>query len=512
MLSTTIFSAINMLFSLRSPSIYISSYVVQLVAYPIGVGWSKVFPDRVFKLGPVKFNLNPGPFNFKEHALVVLMANASFGGGAGYFTDTITAHKGFYGIDFGVGYAIVLGISSQCIGFGLAGLVRKWLVEPGNMIWPSNLVNTSFMYTLHDHSKTDPAKTNGWAISRYRWFLYVFIGAFCWYWIPGYLFQALSVFAFPTFIAPNNPTVNKVFGGWTGMALLPITFDWTQIAGYVGSPLIPPWFALANTSIAVVAWFWIVAPALHWSGTWYADWLPFSDSGSWDNTQNSYNVTRILSPEFTLDPQKYAEYSPIFLSTTFAIAYGLSFAGIVALVVHTALFYSKEIWLRFRDTDHQMDDIHSKMMRKYKPVPQWWFLIVFLPCFALCFVAAYAWKTELPWWGIIVAILISLIWLIPVGIIQAMTNVQIGLNVFTEFLVGYILPGRPTAMMMFKTYGYITMTQALYFVQDMKLGHYLKLPPRTMFFGQISATVWSVFVQTAVFYCKLTIPKSCAVA
>lgn len=31
-------------------------------------------------------------------------------------------------------------------------------------------------------------------------------------------------------------------------------------------------------------------------------------------------------------------------------------------------------------------------------------------------------------------------------------------------------PGKPNAMMLFKTYGYITMTQGLAFTQDMKLG------------------------------------------
>lgn len=502
MLMTTIFSGMNMLFSLRQPSIVITSYVAQLVAYPVGVGMAKVLPNRELNLLGLKFNLNPGPFNFKEHGLIVLMANAAYGSGAGYFTDILTAQKAFYGFDFGVGYAILLGLTSQCIGFGMAGLVRIWLVEPASMIWPQDLVNVAFMYTLHDHTKTDPAKTSGWTVSRYRWFFYVFIGAFCWYWIPGYLFQALSVFVFPTFIAPDNVTVNKVFGGWTGMGLLPITFDWTQIAGYTLSPLIPPWHAIANTLIGVVVFFWIACAGLHWTGTWYADWLPFSDPTSWDNTQNPYNVSRILTPENTLDVAKYEEYSPIFLSTTFAMAYGLSFAGIIALLFHAGLFHSKEIWMRWRDKEHAMDDIHAKMMRKYKQVPQWWFLCVFIPMFALCFVTAYVWDTGLTWWAIILAMVIALVWLIPIGIVQAITNIQLGLNVFTEFIIGYALPGRPTAMMMFKTYGYITMTQGLAFVADMKLGHYLKLPPRTMFWGQIVATVWSVFVQVGVFYCK----------
>ena len=52
--------------------------------------------------------------------------------------------------------------------------------------------------------------------------------------------------------------------------------------------------------------------------------------------------------------------------------------------------------------------------------------------------------------------------------------------------------------MLFKTYGYITMYQALYFVQDLKLGWYMKIPPRTMFWSQTIATIWSSIVQVAV--------------
>jgi len=508
MVMTTAFSGMNILFSLRQPSIVITSYVAQLIAYPIGVGMAKILPNRQWNVAGLKFNLNPGPFNFKEHALIVLMANASYGGGANYFTDILVAQKAFYGFDFGVGYAILLGLTSQCIGFGMAGLVRMWLVEPASMIWPGNLVNVAFMYTLHDHSETDPAKTNGWKISRYRWFIYLLVGSFIWYWIPGFLFQALSAFVFPTFIAPNDVTINKVFGGLTGMGLIPLTFDWTQIAGYTGSPLIPPWHAIANTIIGLITFMFVVAASLHWNGVWYADWLPFSDSRSWDNTQHRYNVTRILTPDFRIDEHKYKEYSPIFLSTTFALCYGLSFAGIISLLFHTAFFHSKEIIMRWRDKEHTMDDIHARMMRKYRQVPQWWFLCVFVPMFALCFVTSYLWDTGLTWWAIVLAMVIALVWLVPVGIVQAVTNIQLGLNVFTEFIIGYALPGRPTAMMMFKTYGYITMSQALAFVSDMKLGHYLKLPPRTVFWAQVAAAAWCVFVQTGVFYCKWLQPST----
>lgn len=500
------FTAINTLFSLRNPAFTVTSIVAQLIAYPIGVGWSMVFPNKELSLFGLRFNLNPGPFNFKEHAIIVMMANASYGGGYGYFTLILTTQNKWFGFDWGWGYAILLGLTTQCLGFGLAGITRKWLVEPANMIWPVDLVSCAFMYTLHDHSKTDPAKTNGWSISRYRMYFLVFCGSFCWYWFPGYIFQALSIFAFPTFIAPNNVTVNKVFGGYSGMGLLPITFDWTSVASWVQSPLIAPWHSLANTAIGVVVFFWIIAPAMHFSGVWYAEYMPFFSDGSFDNTQNSYNVSRILNADYTLNLQAYKEYSPLMLPTTFALCYGLSFAAISCVIVNTVLFNGPEILARWKDKEGQLDDVHSKMMRKYKPLPNWWFACILIPCLALTFVTCYVWDTKMSWWSVIVAVLISTVWIIPIGMVQAVTNIAIGLNVFTEFLVGYMLPGKPNAMMMFKTYGYIAMYQGLEFVSDMKLGHYLKVPPRSMFMCQLVATVWSVVVTVATYYCKCQHP------
>jgi OPT oligopeptide transporter protein len=75
-----------------------------------------------------------------------------------------------------------------------------------------------------------------------------------------------------------------------------------------------------------------------------------------------------------------------------------------------------------------------------------------------------------------------------------------GLNVITEFVAGYMFPGRPLANMMIKTYGYMSMAQVnpssmisneqgLAFVGDLKLGFYMKVPPRAMFRTQIWCTV-----------------------
>ncbi len=130
----------------------------------------------------------------------------------------------WYDQDFGWLWQIMFGITTLCTGYGLAGLARRFLVWPAAMIWPTDLVNCALFYTLHVHSPTDPARANGWSISRYKWFMLVFAGSFLWYWFPGYLFQGLSWFCWITWIWPNNVIVNQLFGGYSGYGLFPLTF------------------------------------------------------------------------------------------------------------------------------------------------------------------------------------------------------------------------------------------------------------------------------------------------
>lgn len=117
----------------------------------------------------------------------------------------------------------MFGITTLCTGYGLAGLARRFLVWPAAMIWPANLVNCTLFYALHDHSPSDPTRTNGWSIGRYKWFLVVFAGSFCWYWFPGFIFTGLSWFCWVTWIYPENVLVNQLFGGYSGYGLLPMT-------------------------------------------------------------------------------------------------------------------------------------------------------------------------------------------------------------------------------------------------------------------------------------------------
>ncbi|KAI9836069.1 MAG: hypothetical protein M1819_001681 [Sarea resinae] len=64
--------------------------------------------------------------------------------------------------------------------------------------------------------------------------------------------------------------------------------------------------------------------------------------------------------------------------------------------------------------------------------------------------------------------------------------------------------------MVFVTYGYITSTQGLKFAADLKLGHYMKIPPRTLFAVQVVATIVSSITQIGVLnWMFANIPNIC---
>lgn len=161
------------------------------------------------------------------------MANVVAGGT--YATDIIATQRVYFNENWGFAYEILLCLSTQIIGFAFAGFVRQFLVWPSSMIWPGALVNTTLLNTLHRTYGKRETKH----ISRERFFVYVFLGSFLWYWLPGYLFTALSVFNWVCWIAPNNVVVNQLFGYSTGLGMGFLTFDWSMIA-FINSPLVIP--------------------------------------------------------------------------------------------------------------------------------------------------------------------------------------------------------------------------------------------------------------------------------
>ncbi len=100
-------------------------------------------------------------------------------------------------------------------------------------------------------------------------------------------------------------------------------------------------------------------------------------SGSFDNTGNPYNVSRIINGDTTFNLAAYKAYSPLFISVTFAMSYGLSFASVTAALTYTIIYHGKKILNQARSLLSEQPDIHARLMSAYKGVPDWWYLSLF---------------------------------------------------------------------------------------------------------------------------------------
>ena len=143
--------------------------------------------------------------------------------------------------------------------------------------------------------------------------------------------------------------------------------------------LVPRSHSLCETTLF---WFFHISYLpeyrfLQYTNVWYSAYLPLLSSDTFDNTGKQYNVSRIINHHSSFNLQAYKAYSPIFLSTSLAILYGLSFANITATFTHTFLYYRKYIWTHARRPLSEQPDIHARLMSVYKEVPDWWYLAVF---------------------------------------------------------------------------------------------------------------------------------------
>lgn len=307
------------------------------------------------------------------------------------------------------------------------------------------MANAALFQTLH--SRANPI-ADGWRISRYRFFIYVFCGSFLWYWFPGFIFTGLSTFAFLCWAAPKNKVVNNLFGMSTGLGFLPTTFDWSQIA-YNGSPLVVPFFAQANVFAGWLFFFALCAPILYYTNTWYTSYMPLSGSDSYDNTGNVYNVSKIVDAHGNFLPESYAAYSPIFMPITFAMGYGISFAVMACLPVHIFLYHWREILSAFKGENKK--DIHARLIMRYKDVPWWYYASLTVIVMGLAIMTLYVWDIGMEFWAVFLAFAMAVIYLIPVGTVYAVANLNSNvLTVLGEIISGYLMPGKPIVMLIFK--------------------------------------------------------------
>lgn len=181
-----------------------------------------ILPDWGLRIRGTRYTLNPGPWTSKEQlfATIIFSGAASYGNFTGLLVMRLPVFFGQRWATFG--FAIMLALANQIFGLGMAGILRRLTVYPQEAVWPMTLPILALNRTLIN-SDNKREIINGWKITRYVCFL-ISAGFFLvYYWLPNQFFQALRMFSWMTWIAPNNFNLAVVTGSYGGMGFNPLS-------------------------------------------------------------------------------------------------------------------------------------------------------------------------------------------------------------------------------------------------------------------------------------------------
>ncbi|KAK7038375.1 OPT oligopeptide transporter [Favolaschia claudopus] len=486
-LGLTAFAAVlSQIFYFRPQTIYVSQLFIQILGFLLGRAFEWLIP------GPSEYAIirtpdtwfwrfmNHGRFNLKEHVAMSIMAStASISALA---ISIFAAQELYYFVDTNVAVGIFTIISSQLIGYGMAGIVRVFLVYPTWAVYPQVMPTVQLFEALHrGEGMMSQSK-------RKKFFWYIFIGIFVWEWFPEYIAPTLTGISIFCLANQNSAWFTRVFGGAAGnegLGAFSICFDWAYIGA--GGGTIGALFTPLSTQLSLYggcAVCMIAFCACYARNTWNTQNFPFLTQLLFYEDGREYNQTLILNDDFTLNEDKLAVQGLPWYAAS-QLLYKISRTIYIgAALTHFLLWHFKTVRKTIQEGREGIDDPHFKKMKAYPEVSNWIYLAVFTVCFGIAIGTTYGAKSQLPAWATIIALIFAWIFVPVIGTLYATVGYAPSIENMIQMLGGALIPGKPVANMYFTMYGYQPVVQAYTLCGDLKIGQYTKLPPRATFIVQ----------------------------
>ncbi|KAL1702605.1 OPT oligopeptide transporter protein-domain-containing protein [Schizophyllum commune] len=470
-------SVLAQLYYFKPQTLSVSQGFLLIMIYFVGKAWEKIIP----RWGPLRY-INPGKFNIKEHAAAYIMAYTASGSATAI--QVISVQDLYYGNEVNPGIAIFTLLASQLVGYSFAGLLQEALVYPSITFWPTTIVPANMFQALHFDG--------GLGSKRTRMFWTVFAAIFCWEIFPQWIFPLLTGVSIFCLIDQSHEVMRNIFGGASnneGMGLFAVCFDWNLIGS---ACLYTPLWTQLNEDIGI-CFTYILMCAVYYGNIWRAKQFPFMSQALFDETGEEYNQSAILT-DGKFDPVKYEDVGPAFYSATNALGLITSNLAMGATAVHVFLFYWNDIkpfvmsfnpWNKGHAIVH---DEHFTAMKRYKKIPKWWWFTLLACAYAMAQATDYTGHSHFSWWALTVILIISLFF----TTVYCTTSALLGfkefggqLDGFYQMIGSYMVPGDPVANMYAALYGGQPTVQGIKLLGDLKLGQYIKIPPRVNFLVQI---------------------------
>lgn len=195
-------SILATIYYFKPQTVFVSVIFLAVISYVLGNALEFVIP----KSGFIGRWFNPHPFNIKEHAAIVIMASAASTCALG--VEVLAVQRLWYNDEPNAGASIFMLIASQCLGYGVAGLMRRTLVFPTKMLWPVNLPINTMLETLHrDRKETS---------HRLKVFYIAFGILFVWEVFPEYIMPVMTGVSIFCLAKRDSLVFTNLFGGSNG--------------------------------------------------------------------------------------------------------------------------------------------------------------------------------------------------------------------------------------------------------------------------------------------------------
>ncbi|KAF8230326.1 oligopeptide transporter [Tricholoma matsutake] len=476
----------------------VSTVFLLLVNYTFGNAWAKCLPRRTtvegtpFEfLAPTLGFINPGAFKLKEHVVATLIAStASVGSSA---VQNFAVQRLFYNTGVGGLTAILATFSTACFGYGLVGLLRPLSVYPSEMVYWTALPTVSIFQALHFRTEIN--------VKQVKFFWTAFTGMFVYEVIPAYVFPLLNgvnLFCLASQRA-SQKTVDvftNIFGGTNGnegLGLFSLSFDWQYIGStHMSLPLVQQ----ANSWVGCLVCY-IAILGIYYSNTWNSLKYPMLSTSIFSANGSVYEQSAVFGPTFQLNETALAEVGLPALTGSNAWNNLTSNLAIGGLIAHVVLFWGPYARNSFNLARAKIQpDRHYQVMQKYKEVPWWWYTIVLALSFIAGLIVVIKGQTTLPWWSYIIALMIGT-FITPFStILFGRMGNGVATNQLMQMVAGAVNPGMPVANLYFSMWSHDVVQRSIALAADLKVGQYLKIPPRVMFLTQI----WGALVGAIVNY------------
>ncbi|KAH3678923.1 hypothetical protein WICMUC_001349 [Wickerhamomyces mucosus] len=500
---------IDTLNSYRTTSAAYSIFFVQVTSHYLGKLLARVLPNKEINCYFFKFNLNPGPWSIKENVLVTL--TAASGATSNQGTTAISIADLFYNDVTNPAVALFFMWCINLTGFSFAAIARNFLLYDPKFIWPKALMQSSLFNSM---KRADSNKVEG--SKQMKVFFYAILGMCIWTFFPEFIFPMTSSLAFLCWVAPRNSVANFIGSGMGGMGFLNISLDWSNITSSV---MLSPYWTLCIQFAAFVLSCWVLIPAVKWGN------LSSFKAGLMSNRLftaegKAYPTTDLMIREgkhIYFNETAYEIHGPLHMGAQQAWTIFFDYAAYVSAITWIALFGRDDIlqaWRKFKSRYWEVKnsenstekftsvseiytDRLNKIQSAYPDVPLWWYGALFAVTFVVLITIFATGHMFIPWYTYLVALGFGVLIVVPLGYLYAISNFEVAIGAFNELIFGLMIQGKaggkhPASA---SSYGAIA-GDAWYFarnmLQDQKIGHYMHINPRHVFWSQLIGQLFGV--------------------